>query len=325
MYINITDSATANNKGSSNGLVNYLEKENRLYNKEMPEYWFNHQHQNIEAYEVRRKLDSNIAKLSKTDAKFFLINISPSQKEIHHLIARFGDLGAKDELKRYAEKIMDEYAKNFKRQGIDSSKDLVWFAKMENHRYYTHKDKEVLNGTKKHGEIKDGEQMHIQVIVSRKDATNKIKLSPMNKSRGKNEQHSKKLGQFNRVAFKQSGETLFDNLFEFERNLKETMAYANIHKNGSMNQREQLSTLELGTELNTNSKYLSGKLVIEVAEGLFQSTTDMLKSVGQTAEGFLEIMMDPAYDSSVGINPIEEEDKRKKKRKKKRQSRGINR
>src|SRR5690606_30176842 len=126
---------------------------------------------------------------------------------------------------------MDEYAKNFKRQGIDSSKDLVWFAKLENHRYYNHKDKEVLNGAKKRGDIKDGEQMHIQVIVSRKDATNKIKLSPMNKSRGKNEQHSKKLGQFNRVAFKQSGETLFDDIFEFNRNLKETMAYANIHKN----------------------------------------------------------------------------------------------
>lgn len=123
--------------------------------------------------------------------------------------------------------------------------------------YYTHKDKEVLNGIKKRGDIKDGEQMHIQVIVSRKDATNKIKLSPMNKSRGKNEQHSKKLGQFNRVAFKQSGETLFNDLFGFDRNFKETMAYANNHKNGSMNQREQLITLELGAELNTNSKFLS--------------------------------------------------------------------
>lgn len=49
----------------------------------------------------------------------------------------------------------------------------------------------------------------------------------------------------------------------------------------------------------------------------------MLKSVGQTAGGFLEIMMDPVYDSTTGVNPIEEEDKRKKKRKM--QSHGISR
>jgi hypothetical protein len=30
MFINITDGVTANNKGSSNSVVNYLEKENRV-------------------------------------------------------------------------------------------------------------------------------------------------------------------------------------------------------------------------------------------------------------------------------------------------------
>lgn len=37
MYINITDSKTANNKGSSGQLVNYLEKENRLNSAQEPE------------------------------------------------------------------------------------------------------------------------------------------------------------------------------------------------------------------------------------------------------------------------------------------------
>jgi hypothetical protein len=36
MFINITNSKEAANKGSSSGLVHYLEKENRLYNKEEP-------------------------------------------------------------------------------------------------------------------------------------------------------------------------------------------------------------------------------------------------------------------------------------------------
>lgn len=122
MYINITNSATANNKGSSGGLVNYLEKENRLEHKNEPENWFNHQRQNIEPYEVRQAMDNNVAKLCQTDAKFFLINISPSQKELNYLDESYGKLTVKEQLKRYAEKVMDEYARNFKREGINYAK-----------------------------------------------------------------------------------------------------------------------------------------------------------------------------------------------------------
>lgn len=55
------------------------------------------------------------------------------------------------------------------------------------------------------------------------------------------------MGQFDRVAFKQSGENLFDELFEFDRGLKETMAYANTQKNGSLEDRILMETLELET------------------------------------------------------------------------------
>ena len=82
----------------------------------------------------------------------------------------------------------------FKRNGIKSHEDLVWFSKLENDRYYSYNDPEVKQGLKKPGERKQGEQLHIQVSVSRKDATNTIKLSPMNTSRGRNEEHSKKWG-----------------------------------------------------------------------------------------------------------------------------------
>ena len=37
MYINISDSETADNKGSSSGLVHYLDKENRLDKEKAPE------------------------------------------------------------------------------------------------------------------------------------------------------------------------------------------------------------------------------------------------------------------------------------------------
>ncbi|MDR6941354.1 DUF5712 family protein [Mucilaginibacter pocheonensis] len=237
MYINITDSETADNKSSSSGLVHYLDKENRTDKERAPELWFNGERSNIQSYETMQAIDNNMAKLMKTDAKFFLINISPSQKEIAFLKEKYGEQGAKEQLKAYAKKVMDEYAMNFKRPGINSNKDLLWFGKLENHRYYSHKDPEVKQGLKKRGERKPGEQMHIQVIVSRKDITNKIKLSPMNKSRGKNEAHSQKLGQFDRSAFKQSGETVFDRYFNFDRGFTETFRYANEQKNGTLEQR----------------------------------------------------------------------------------------
>lgn len=309
MFINITDSATANNKGSSGGLVNYLEKENKVYNKELPEYWFNNKRQDIQPYEVRHSIDNNIAKLCKSDAKFFLVNISPSQKEIKHLYDNFGKSGAREELKKYAKEVMDEYARSFKREGIESSKDLVWFAKLEKYRYYSHLDKEVKNGTKQRGERKEGKQMHIQVIVSRKDATNKVKLSPMNNSRGKNEKHSLKLGQFNRVAFKQCGEALFDKQFSFDRQLNETMAFSNINKNGSREQKVQLDFLREGAKMKPENLMHAKALVNDVSNGVFNSVSDMLSKADIDKNSFLDILLEPSFDPFS--NEFERDEKRR--------------
>ena len=243
MFINISDSKEASNKGSSARLVHYLEKENRITGNRIPESWFNGNRLAVDGYEVMRTIDQNIAKLGKADAKFFLVNISPSKKELAFLREQYGDEGVKEQLKGFAIRVMDAYAQNFKREGISSQEDLVWFAKLENYRYYTYNDPEVRQGIKKRGERKGGEQLHVQVIVSRKDMTNTVKLSPMNTSKGSNEAHSRKLGQFDRVAFKQSGERLFDSLFEFDRGLKETMAYANTQKNGSLEERIEIEAL----------------------------------------------------------------------------------
>lgn len=239
MYLNITDSEKGNNKGSSAELVHYLDKESRLFPEVIQEHWFNGTDLGIPSYEVKNAIDNNIAKLCKTDAKFFLLNINPSEKEIEWLKQNYGD-SAKAQLKAYSLKIMDEYAKNFNRPGIRSHKDLLWFAKLENYRYYRHKDKEVKNGEKKVGELKPGEHMHIQIVVSRKDISNKVKLSPMNRSKGRNKAHSQLMGEFNRSAFKQSGEWAFDKLFGFQRPINQTYQYVNMQKNGTLEQRIEL-------------------------------------------------------------------------------------
>lgn len=293
MYINITDKEIAQNKGSSRELVYYLEKENRVAAKELvekqSEQWFSNDRNDIQPYEVKNTIDSNVAKLGRNDAKFFLVNISPSQKELRFLKEKYGEKGAEEKLKEYAVKVMDEYAKNFKRPGIHSSQDLVWFGKLEHYRYYSYRDKEVRQGLKKNGERKEGEQMHLQIIVSRKDKTNKIKLSPQNKSRGRNEEHSKKVGQFDRVAFKASGETVFDQHFGFDRGLEDSFRYANGRKNGDTVQKLRLE--------------------VEKAAGLTRRRTtrpqkearhEQATLIQPPAKGLLETLLMPTRDEAIG-------------------------
>ncbi|MBB5620894.1 hypothetical protein HDE69_001947 [Pedobacter cryoconitis] len=299
MFINITASETGNNQGSSGALVNYLEKENHPQVEKghgLPqENWFNGAGNDIRRQEVRMKIDRNIAKLSRNDAKFFLINISPSQKELAHLLDKYGEQGAKEKLKEFAVQVMDEYARNFKRPGINSHKDLLWFGKHENYRYYSHTDKEVKNGTKQKGERKGGQQMHIQIIVSRKDITNKIKLSPQNTSKGKNKEHSEKLGQFNRTAFKQSGENLFDRFFDFERGLKDSFNYANTMKNGTATQKTQMKMLESIPKRQTGNSRFIENISRDVAKGLFQSVDQMVSTTAKAGIDLLRILLEPVY------------------------------
>jgi hypothetical protein len=306
MYINITDSDKGDNKGSSGQLVHYLDKENRLFDLPKPEEWFNGTDNSVPSYEVSKSIDNNIAKLSRDDAKFFLINISPSQKEITYLKERYGEETAREKLKEYAVKVMDEYAKNFNRPGIESNKDLLWFAKLENNRYYTHKDKEVKDGTVIRGTVKPGEQMHIQVIVSRKDITNKIKLSPMNNSRGRNAEHSKKLGQFDRSAFKASGERLFDEKFDFDRGLADTYRYANAQKNGSLEERMALHA-EQGKQQPTTKRRTQSRLAGK-GKALEQKQTYLTPPAPAK---FMEIALGKTKGDQAPLIP------RKKKRKKK--------
>lgn len=250
MFINITKSETGGNTGSCAQLVNYLEKENKLvgFSKEL---WFNESSNIIAPFKVRSSIDANVAKLSKIDGKFYLVNLSPSQKELSYLKERFGEEKVAEKLKEYAIKMMDEYAKNFKRKGVTSNRDLLWFGEVEKFRYYSYKDKQVKDGSKKAGDRKEGLQYHIQIIVSRKDITNSIKLSPQNTSRGKNQVHSQKMGQFDRFAFKQSGEDVFDESFGFERSYQNSLAYSNAVKKG---------------DRSTNIKYAGvGKLVSQFA------------------------------------------------------------
>lgn len=71
------------NTGSCVAVTNYLQHEDleRMKKGEEVQPFFNQFRDYVSAREVTFKIDNNKAKLSRTDAKFYVITVSPSEKE----------------------------------------------------------------------------------------------------------------------------------------------------------------------------------------------------------------------------------------------------
>jgi len=74
------------------------------------------------------------------------------------------------------------------------------------------------------GMVKEGNQSHIHIIVSRKDASNSVSLSPGSKHKASEvEMHGKNVKRgFDRDKFFEKAEKTFDNTFGYKRNFAET-------------------------------------------------------------------------------------------------------
>lgn len=230
-YTNIENSGKGSNKGSCRTLVNYLCKENEGKSLLHQEHFFSCEKAHVNRLEVTKAIDTNIAKLGRADSKFFMLTLNFSQSELGHI----GNDSEK--IKEYTRMVMESYAKNFNK-GLKSS-DLVWFGKVEFHRHYKGFEKEVLNGIAKQGERKPGLNTHVHLIISRKDKTQKLKLSPMTNHR----QSSKGIikSGFNRMQFKVECEKSFDKYFQYQRNHGDYLIVSNTLKNGS---REEKATVK---------------------------------------------------------------------------------
>lgn len=253
MVIKIQTSEKSNgNKASCYALASYLEKEdieaeqNAFENGElsMPRKgFFNHEQNGLYKDDVVNAIDKNKKGLGKSDAKFYSISISPSQKEQQHVLKQItgkdiesiNDLSTKDlntyenYLKDYSRNIMNEYASHFKRKGLDNGNQILYFGKIEHYRSYKGTDAEVKNGLAKSGQKKPGLNSHIHLIVSRKDKDMRLKLSPLANEKG-HKNNSKLNGKrvqrgFDRSLFNIKSETLFDKQFSYSRNLEEKAEY----------------------------------------------------------------------------------------------------
>jgi len=92
-------------------------------------------------------------------------------------------------------------------------------AKLERQAPHQQNGKRIVQGM-----AKDGNQSHIHIIVSRKDASNSISLSPGSKHKASEvEMHGKIVKRgFDRDKFFEKAEKTFDNTFGYKRNYAET-------------------------------------------------------------------------------------------------------
>ncbi len=214
---------TYNNAGSCRQLANYMEHEDleRMEKGIYTEGFFNLTEDNIYKLAVIKDIDSNIGQLLKTDAKFYAIHVSPSESELRAM----GNTEQKqaEAMKRYIREVfIPEYAKNFNK-GL-SEADIKFYGKVHFDR--NRSDNEL--------------NMHCHLIVSRKDQTNKKKLSPL--TNHKNTKNGVIKGGFDRVNLFQQAEQGFDKIFGYNRQQTESFDYLNTMKNGSIS--EQIEVQE---------------------------------------------------------------------------------
>ncbi len=212
------------NTGSSVGVTNYLEHEelDRINNGQEREHFFTYDKEQVSAREATFKIDNNKAQLMKKDSKFFVVTVSPSEKEVKAM-GRTPEERSANFKKYINEGVLELYAENF---GKDlQAKDLMYYGKIHHER-----------GSK------TGEQMHAHIIVSRKDITNKIKLSPQTNHRGTKKGAIK--GGFDRTEFFKNSENTFDKGFNYSRDFKESFEFQNTMKNGSAESIKQLPERE---------------------------------------------------------------------------------
>jgi hypothetical protein len=207
-------SGTYANTGSCTGVTTYLQHEDleRMKNGQEVQPFFNNSRDYISAREVTFKIDNNKAKLSRNDAKFYVITVSPSSRELEQMGKT--DKEQAEAMRRYVrDDVMQHYAEGFGK-GLNKE-DIEYYGKIHFER--------------KGAGLYD---MHAHIIVSRKDRSNTRKLSPKTNHTGKKNCGNVK-GGFDRTDFFRKCESSFDKRTGYDRSPEQTFDYLNTMKNGS--------------------------------------------------------------------------------------------
>ena len=262
-YVKINGGEIDDNKGSCQRLVNYLNKDNYSGSLANRTFFFSAHEDRVKSNHVIQHIDQNVGQLRKDEAKFYMITLNFSPDELKHI---WND---KEKIKDYTRGVMEDYARNFKGRELKPD-GIVWYAKIEDTRYYKGTDRRVKEGKAKQGTRKPGLNAHVHIIVSRKDRNNKLKLSPMTNHRSTAKGPVK--GGFSRVAFKYMAMDRFDRQFNFAREINELKRYRTF-KYGTDQEIKRHLMVQKGQKINTNIEGNAGfqlldDLVLDEKENL---------------------------------------------------------
>ena len=231
------------NKGKCNALAEYInhEDQERINEGKEPFQYMDPDGNIVTLEEVTDKINRNIQNLGKDDDKFYHFIVSPSEDEIQAMGETEGEIYESGKLLMRA--ILDTYAQNFNREGVEDASDLVAFWKPH-----------FCRG--KNGDL----QFHIHGIISRNSkgrGGKKRKLSPLTTHR--NTESGPVRGGFDRSVFFRSCEHLFDKLFKYERDVAESYDYCNAMAHGTAEEKaKQIARLHAEEEAELTAKIQEG-------------------------------------------------------------------
>lgn len=270
------------NTGSSEGVVNYLQHEDiqRIEQGQQVEHFFNQHEDRIKPKEVSSRIDNNRKGLKAQEAKFYVITVAPSAKELNSMGATKQEQAAamKDYIRS---EVIPRYAEGFNK-GLKPD-DIVYYAKIHHER-----------------NDKDGENLHAHIIVSHKTKDNGKAISPNTNHTGKKNTGVVK-GGFDRKEWFQGCEQGFDRMFSHSREMKETFAYRNAIKNGKPSEIKQIVKQQSKKDME-QSRGMTVKQTTELQKGIEKA------SLKETSTGtYLNIRYDNGTGSSHRLDKSETE------------------
>jgi len=201
-------------------------------------------------------------------------------------------------MKRYIREVfIPAYAKNFNK-GLDAT-DILFYGKIHFERERSEK----------------ASFMHCHLIVSRKDQSNKKKISPVTNHR--NTKKGAIQGGFDRKNLFQQAELGFDKLFGYQRDLQETFVYCNTMKNGSVPEKLAMQQREIKDEIRQHDNASAQQPINKSASQPINESTN--QSFGFDSVGGLFSIFPLGENADV-----EGEQQIKKPKKKKKQQRRMN-
>jgi hypothetical protein len=225
------ENVTYSNKGSVARLKNYLIKNEAKYDSS--DLFFTATKNNLSADDFYKIIDTNVKGLEKKEHKFYSFTINPSADELRFIH------NDKEKLKEFVRASMVTF--NSAHKTLKESDELVWAAIIHDNRVMTAADIEKYKskgGTYlKLGDMKPGENTHIHVVLSARDATQKKTVTVLTAK-----DHVSK--NFQLLNFQQNNQKLFQQMFYYKNGVN---IYAEVQLKYIAQQLDRLNQIHYKT------------------------------------------------------------------------------